>query len=201
MTHILLPPKSESAIFVGQNGSGKSYAAKTLLTDTAYKDIIIIDPKAEIGIRDAKYVHKPSDLTKVKSGVVIYQPDSEYENKDSYNEVFRHVYYKGNVLLFIDELLAVGSDDWHTYPSMLRSVYTRGRSLGISIWACTQRPSGIPLYALSESKHFFCFKLLIDEDRVRMSKFMGKDVMNIPKGHNFYHMNTGSDDKVRLTTI
>ena len=44
----------------------------------------------------------------------------------------------------------------------------RGRELGVEVWNGTQRPKDIPQIALSESEHFYTFRLNLPQDRERI---------------------------------
>ena len=85
---------------------------------------------------------------------------------------------------------------------ILKNVYTRGREFGIGMWASAQRPSLIPLFAISESNHLFIFRLNMEEDRRRLASFAGDRVMNpIRDPHGFYHYVVTDDQATYYKTF
>jgi ABC-type oligopeptide transport system ATPase subunit len=193
------PGRGEHAAFVGQNGSGKSFLAKALLSGTDYQSVIIIDPKNEIFVPSADYIYAPFDLPKSKARVIVYRMSESGDNEtiESFDSVFQWIYRRGNTLIFIDELMAL-TFGGNRMPRAMLACYTRGRSLGISCWGCTQRPSWIDLKCLTEAKHIYCFRLTLADDRTRMSGMIGDAAKTALKNHTFLYYNQGME-KAQLT--
>lgn len=184
----IAPGYAERAAFVGKTGSGKSFLAKRLLCETDHTSVFIIDPKDEIFVKDSLRVSNPSKLPGTYEGVLIYAPEPKYDNLDSYDTALRYVYERGHTLLFIDELYALGFNG--IYPETLRALYTRGRSRGISVFGCSQRPAWVPLFCISECEHVYCFELRLADDRRRIAGLIGDKGLVKMSGHDFlYHSN------------
>lgn len=66
---------------------------------------------------------------------------------------------------------------------------------GITRIFCSQRPvSDIPRLAISETKHFVAFYLQDEDDRRRLSKYMGPEVIERTAfGHDYWYCGKASD--------
>jgi hypothetical protein len=155
--------------------------------------LIVIDPKASDSIaqwglaswdREARRLLRSGERIRARVLIPIGQdPDEVFE------DIFAQVLAAGNCTVYVDELYGVVAPGAKPSP-YLTALWTRGRELGVGAWAATQRPSWVPLFALSEAQHFFAFRLLLDEDRGRMASFMGPRVrQQIENDHGFYYMN------------
>jgi DNA helicase HerA-like ATPase len=109
------------------------------------------------------------------------------------------IYMRRNTVVVIDELMEVAPSSL-SYPRYLKGILTRGRQLGIGCWCLTQRPKEIPIISMTESTHFFIFRLNIDEDRERISKIIGhKELMIQPKiPYSFWYYNVRSNKNPTL---
>lgn len=117
-----------------------------------------------------------------------------------WEDVFSQIYTVGNVTVYIDELYGVVPPG--DQNRALWALYTRGREFGIGVWAATQRPVWVPLVALSEAEHYFMFRLALDEDKQRMSAFMGKEVLSTIKDkHGFFYMSAEADNPSYLSRL
>ena len=195
VTEIVDIEETERAVFVGRTGSGKTLLAKSLLV--TYPHVLAIDEKAEFRLPRDIVVNRLDDLPGVLDEMknrpfhpVIYQPEPEFWNIESYNEVFRLVYLRRHMTVYVDEIYAVMKS--LTFPHWYQAVLTRGRSLGIRTISCTQRPSRIPISVLSESEHYAVFQLQMEEDRAKMAGLIGREVLaeKIPE-HSFWYYNVG----------
>lgn len=165
-----IPLQSNSRVaFVGKTGSGKTYAAR-LLTASLPR-LIVFDPKGtlyegwnleEWNDRTAKQLEKGKP--------VRLRVPAPIDNR--WEPYFETCYYAGDCTVYIDELYGVL--DGSRPGDYLRALYTRGRELNIGVWAATQRPSWVPLFALSEADWIFLFRLQMAVDRKRMAEIMGE---------------------------
>lgn len=166
------PLASNSRVaFVGKTGSGKTYAARILAA--RLPRLVVFDPKGTLFDNWNLEEWNDSTAKKLEKGkaIRIRVPAPLDNNWEPY---FEACYYAGNCTVYIDELYGVieraNSGDY------LRALYTRGRELNIGVWAATQRPSWVPLFALSEADWIFLFRLQMETDRKRMSEIMGQSV-------------------------
>lgn len=110
---------------------------------------------------------------------ILYQPPREHllmtqGSAEKLDEVAALVLERGHTTLYYDELyyVANGSDFQKRAPNYFYCV-TTGRSKKIGVWASVQRPSWIPLIALTETDIRCTFFLRHVDDRKRMEKLMG----------------------------
>jgi hypothetical protein len=185
---------SDRLLLTGQTGSGKSFMARHLARNIPR--LICLDPKGTMPedgwdtLEDwsEKGARKLAAGKAVRLRVPPHGPEIDAAEVSRYWEpFFLAAYYARDCTVYIDEMYGVSPPGRAPTPS-LTSLYTRGRGLGIGIWAATQRPVWLPLFALSESTWFFCFRLLLEQDRVRMSQMMGPNVLEPVPDEYGYHL-------------
>jgi hypothetical protein len=184
----------------GKTGSGKTYLMERLTR--SIKRLVVLDGKGTLGSwdllewnRETRAMLKNQEEVRVRVRWDIGQDVFEF-----WEEVMEEVYNAGNVTMYCDELYALTDKPGLVQPA-LRAIYTRGRELGIGAWSCTQRPFSVPLVTLSETEHFFMFRLTMDDDRSRMAEFMTQAVREpIQDRHGFWYM-FAEDDAPRYVPI
>lgn len=185
--------KSDEHVFIaGRTGSGKTTVAKYLLRNV--KRLLICDSKgtltgwnADEWTKDNRRKFERGDAMRMR----IVPP--LYDESEFWNEIFEYAYWAGNCRIYIDELYAVVPNSVRP-QEFLKAIYTRGREFNVSMCAVTQRPSWVPLFCLSESSHYFCFRLNLKEDRARMAAFMGEEVLEAIKDkHGFWYFGGDAD--------
>ena len=215
MENPLISIKSNDRTFItGMTGSGKTYLAHFLCK--SLPRLIVIDTKGTL----KNWNCDPWDyntkhlLTSDEPVRIRVQPPIEIESVPKFiDEIFLACYKATNCTIYIDEVYGVippGRDA----SSVLFGLFTRGRELGVGVISASQRPSWLPLVAISESEHMFCFYLQLIEDRKRMAAFMGEDVLSLaPDQYGFYYYRSGSrttqyfkrlevaNDEINLKTV
>lgn len=198
-------PSDKHVLVCGGTGTGKSFLAEMYLR--GYEYVVKLDTKQEtderykdgkspwnglVENRDFTVARHYEELDDIETKKIIYCPDFEDMNEDTYNQFFKWIYLRGNTILWIDELMSIGSVQ--SYPIELKRLMTMGRSKGIGVWSCTQRPSGIPAIVPANCSYFFIFNLTLPVDRKKMVDITGQPVINkIPGGHNFYYYQMGDE--------
>jgi DNA helicase HerA-like ATPase len=175
---IVIKP-GEKVFGCAQTGAGKTVFFRHLLKGKAYT--IVVDPKHEFSWSEtgkSRYDHIYTNLSDLKSGwkgptPAIYRPDIS-DLADGCNEFFKYCWGLKSVRVYIDELLDLCPTGRAGY--WLAKCIKQGRSRGLSIWSGTQRPAGIPLELISESKHIFIGYLGLPQDRKRMAEASHPDV-------------------------
>jgi hypothetical protein len=192
VARIHIAPNDRVAV-VGATGSGKTFLSRHLTARA--KRLAVADPKGtlygkwgldEWGKRTARELAEGDEIR-----VRIQPPIVDRSEAPDWEPYFWGVYDAGHTMLYIDEVYGVTGKGGKSQA--LNAIYTRGRELQIGAISCSQRPSWIPLELLSESSWFFCFRLLLDEDRKRMAGLMGPNVLNgirpgDPYGFYVYHV-------------
>lgn len=171
----------------GKTGSGKTYAAKYLLS--RFDRLVILDVKGELDgwntvpwDREAKRLLRNGEPVRARVLVPVGRSPEE-----TWEDVFATILESGNCHLYIDEMYGV-TPPGKSPSDLLWAIFTRGRSMGIGTTTATQRPTWVPLISISEAEHFFCFRLTMSEDRKRMASFMGPEVVNVIRAeHGVYY--------------
>ncbi len=179
------PNSSERVFLAGASGSGKTYAALGMLHRVPR--LVLVD--ANDDLEDRLWLTTPWNTEvgdKLQGGEnvrtrVIYDRDIE--------TALTIAYQSHDCIVYIDEVTAVISEN-RPAPAFIEEIWKRGRKRNVGGWAASQRPVRIPLLFLSEARHFFCFRLMLERDRERMAEIMGPAVLTRPVdkfGFWYYH--------------
>lgn len=206
-------PPDRHVLIPGATGTGKSFLAEQYLKGYTY--VVKLDTKDETSERrraglsawdglteseDFTVVYRFEDLDEVETDKIIYVPPYEEQTRENFERFFAWIFARENTILWIDELMSIGTVQ--SYPFELGRLYQQGRSKGIGIWACTQRPSGIPSIAPANSSYYFVFNLYLKADRKRMVEATGMDELeNIPGGHNFWYYKMGDERPIKAVLV
>lgn len=188
--------------FTGKTRSGKTTAARII--SSKLNRLIVFDPKNQID-NDEWNLEDATDATwqalddgeEIRMRVV-----PPVENVDLFwIEQLTKVFEAQNCTLYIDELYMIVPPGTKS-PAILSALWTQGGGLNIGVWSCSQRPTLIPLFAISESEHWFMFRLTNLDDRQRMASFMTDAVIApIKDKHGFWYMSVDDDAPIYRTSI
>lgn len=179
---------NERVAIAGKTGTGKTFLAKHLTR--GLRRFVLIDSKGTLDNwntvpwdnESAKLLAEGEPVRVRVLSPIVEKPE---EYRAYFDAIFKAAYDAGDVTVYVDEVYAVTQNG---IPAHLGALYTRGRELGIGVWAAMQRPTFIPLFVLSEADHLFCFFLQLEKDRRRMSEFMGEEVLEAANDeHGFYY--------------
>lgn len=184
--------KSNERIFVtGKTGSGKSVLVKNLLIPQL-NSFVVYDYKHEIEYPGAEKFFRLADF-KENPGrhEIIYRPSTGSEAE--FDGLCRQVYSRGRNVLILDEVAD------HTAPGRIARyhdlIMRLGRSRGVGIINCTQRPIGVHNNILSQSEHFFIFALPLEGDRKKLAGFCGPRVLEkLPADYWFWYYTPSMDE-------
>jgi hypothetical protein len=157
--------KGERGIAIGSSGSGKTELIIRVLPRSG--DLLVIDPKRELELPhlNLTVVTDPNKLRNHRR--VLYQPNEQYLNDlDAYDQVIKTFYLRGNCCIYVDDM--VGIMDRNKFPNYLRIAYMLGRAKGVTCISSVQRPANVPGFILSESQHYFVFRLVMPQDHKKM---------------------------------
>lgn len=176
---------SASRVFVaGKTGSGKTTLVRELLTPV--KRLLVLDPKGTLNVPEwnlTDWSDRGRRALLAGDDVRLRVPAPLDGNWEPYCEA---AYEAHELTVFIDEMYGVVPPGRRPSDSLV-ALYTRGREFEIGVWAATQRPVWVPLFAKSEAEWTFIFRLRLEDDRVHMAKLCGPAVENpIPDDFGFY---------------
>ena len=202
-------PTNKHVLICGSTGSGKSYLAEQYLK--GYKYVIKLDTKDETnerrrkglspweGLREGRDFVVISDFEQLddcEADKIIFNPSYYDQTEDLFNRFFDWVFLRENTIVWIDEVMGLATA--YRMPRALLRIYTQGRSKNVGLWACSQRPAGIPQIILANSDYYFIFNMNNINDRKRIYDMTGiKSMLELPKGHNFWYYKIGDDHAVK----
>jgi hypothetical protein len=102
--------------------------------------------------------------------------DFERDNailRQQFRLALAHAYRKGNRIVFGDEVYGIAAELKLSTP--LIAIWSRGRSMGTGLWAASQKPSHIPLWAYSQASHLFLWNDPDKRARERFAEIGGID--------------------------
>lgn len=169
---------NESVFIPGRTGSGKTFLAKTYLAN--YPAVIALDTKEDLNFdtvppQERQVITRLEDLPYAASQTrckVIYRPELAEMKWEYFEEFFKYCYLRKNCIVWIDEVMSICPNPYKI-PEYYKGILTRGRSRNTACWSLSQRPAGIPVVIMSESKHFFVFDMNMSQDRDRVAEVTG----------------------------
>jgi len=174
--------KTSQQIFItGQNRSGKSVLAKSLLS--LYPRVVFHDRKWEHGyLTSSGYVlvKNLKDLVKVLEAGrnrVLYQPTDP--SAEDFDIVCHVVYAIRNCLLLVDEAQSLCPSN--KTPYWFSEILRLGAIRNVGCISLTQRPMKITTEILSEAHFIFVFRLSREDDRKMVIGTIGKKIQ-LPNG-------------------
>ena len=198
-------PANKHVLVCGATGTGKSILAEYYLR--GYQYVIKLDTKDETAERrkkglplwegleegrDYTVCSNFEELDEIETDKIIYCPPFYEQTEELFNQFFDWVFLRENTIVWIDEVMGLATS--YKMPRALLRCYTQGRSKNVGLWACSQRPKGIPAIILSNSDYYFIFNLNNINDRKTIYDMTGmKEMLTLPKDHNFYYYKVGEE--------
>jgi energy-coupling factor transporter ATP-binding protein EcfA2 len=209
----------EHVTILGPTGSGKTHLAYQLLHATATPQlparVLVMKPRDSTVVQWSKTAGFPRTHSwppksrrwwwepRPRGHVVwpkpTYDPDVDDELiADAFHRTMRSAYRDGNTILFADEAFGIIEIDdprarGYSLTRDLRTLWTRGRSMGAGIWAASQKPTHLPLWAYNSAAHLLLYKDPDKRARDRFAEIGGVDPdlvkhhnMILPKFHALY---------------
>lgn len=180
--------QGEHVVCCGPTGSGKTFLAEKFLRTVGHA--VVLDAKDELKWKGFSKTHKLQDVAEIKREHLIYAPPKETYWAGTY-ELFKTVYEMHGWRVCVDEVYSLGTTIQQV-PSTYIDCLTRGRSRGVTVWTCTQRPRWLPLFAFTESKHFFFFQVDSETDLKVIADHTNREVARAVEklsGHEFVYYN------------
>lgn len=188
------PGSTDRATIVGMTGSGKTTLVRALLAVRAY--VVVLDMKGLIRWAGYERHETLQSLIQSKHPRLVYAPNYiEMQDWDTIDRFFEWIYRRRNTTLYVDEVYSVCRNN--KIPFYYNAVLTRGREKKISVLSAVQRPKMIPITILSESEHFYLFRLQIRDDRKRVQEITGVDEARLEglEKYQFFYANASGDVK------
>jgi len=178
-------------LIVGQSGSGKSHHSRLLIAEQSEIPFLVFDFKDDDNIQKHFYklgerVAKTSDYSKVygllkQYSIVIFTPSISYTDDDISDCLIDFYNRVRNCGVLFDEA--------YLLPDCIgvKTLLTRGRSRGLSVISCSQRPVVMPSVCRSESQKIYIHRLTLPQDCKTMYELTGIPVQQIRdlKGYDF----------------
>lgn len=201
----ILPEPGQRAIIIGSTGSGKTGFGTWLLLRLPFSPILIFDTKDEEKfplLPDSTVCTSWDETIQAMNNeafdyVTFRPPTDELSDPDALDEYLYDAYESfEHIGVMVDELLSFVRSS-RPGPG-LTALLTRGRSRGITTILATQRPAGIPRFALTEAQRFYIFNLTHEDDRKTTGRFVpGLTGLAAPRDYGFYYYQVG-DQAPRL---
>lgn len=143
-------PDVAHVLIAGTTGSGKSEAARTMLASLMFfqrardVQIIIVDPK---GSEFRLFEHMPHLLCPIIRNVEDAIANLEWLSEEMERRQDQEI-TRPRIVLLIDELADLLMQGGAAVEGLLTRLVQRGRSAGISVIACTQKPAASVLGGL-----------------------------------------------------
>ncbi len=197
--------KSNDRVFVcGKTGSGKSHLVMNLIIPQL-ANVIIYDVKNDIELPGFDIFHEIQDFKKYPNRQrIIYRAKEVYASeKDAdreFNRLCKQAYLRGNTTLYLDEIAnRTGSNRICPYHDTIMRL---GRSKGIGIINCTQRPRGVSNNIISQCNHFFIFKQSMETDLDKLAGICGEKIYEpLKEKHSFWYYCDDMDEPILCRPI
>lgn len=182
--------QGEHVSLIGPTGSGKTTLALELLHRRDYVTVLGTKPKDstldKLVRRDnyellrswprrgpRTYRVRMSDGTeRTRSSAVLWPEFRAASDKQTQADVFGHalseMFTAGSWCIFADEVFYLCKE--LGLEQHLTTIWTQGRSLGLSLVAGTQRPAFVPLYMYDQATHLFLWG---DNDETNLRRVGG----------------------------
>jgi hypothetical protein len=201
----------EHVTILGPTNSGKTTLGYQLLDRSTDRDlpgvVLVLKPRdatvqrwtKALGYRRVRTWPPPMDFARPRPRGYVLWPkhtlvDPEGDDARLQREMqraLRQSYSRGDRVLFADEVFGL-TDELKLSTDLVR-IWSRGRSMGCGLWAASQKPTHIPLWAYSQAEHLFLHHDPDKRARDRYKEIGGVDpdlvadtVVRLPRHHFLY---------------
>lgn len=202
--------QGEHFALIGPTGQGKTNMLINLLPLREYIAVIATKPQDDtmdaLAEQGYKILKRWERISAKKFPRRILWPDATSLDSDTvqqteFHHAFALIYRSGKWTIAIDELwyivnvLSLGKD--------VKTFLLQGRSLGVSMIMCTQRPAWVPLEVYDQSTHLMFWR---DNDETNLRRLSGisyrsasllRDIIPDLDRHQVLYINTRTGDMMR----
>lgn len=180
-----LPGASDRITIIGRTGTGKTTAAKWLLSRANWhrRPWVVIDYKRQDfnDIPGADFLPMGRAVPR-RAGIYVVQPLPTKEDDERIEELLWRIWNRGKIGILIDEGYLTPNKE--AFPALLVS----GRSKQIPMIMNTQRPVWLPPHVWSESGFFMIYALNRRTDQRSVEEFAPFDLtQDIPPYHSRWY--------------
>lgn len=208
----MVPALGEHALFLGENGEGKTYLASGLVQEASQSyPFVIFDTKGED--RFDPYVDTDDWLEvreRLRNGRprTVYRPQGVNLEPELLDAKIHELYDSGYTgAIYLDELEHVAPNAV-ALPGLryalvsgrrrkIRGADGEPRIAKLSVWMGAHRPRYIPNYCKNEPKSYFVFGLS-EEDLKTMRPYLHDTPLTRPPRHHFWYYRKGDMEAARL---
>ncbi len=201
--------QDEHVSIIGPTGQGKTTLALELLARRSFVVIMATKPEdptlrrlIKSGEFDLIREWPPPRPVELQPRVILWPKWKNDSDTEKQRVAIAHgidgVIEERNWCVYIDELYWVA--DLLRLPRRLRTLWTQGRALGVSVVGCTQRPAWVPKEMFSQATHLFFFRSNDPDDLKKMSG-LGTADPNVVRQrikrlgeHEVLYINTRTDE-------
>lgn len=171
--------RADVRAFVGATGSGKGVGLRGHLADGKPARLIVFDPMHEYGdlagVVVVQTVGKVIAQMKRARFRVVWQPDDDTDfDSKAFKAQFalfcKAAFTVGDLWMLVEELELVTRPTWA--PAQWRNCTKRGRHVGLTIMAASQRPADADKAFWSSCTYIRCHALRETEDGQRMARVL-----------------------------
>lgn len=189
--------RASRALAIGKTGSGKSTLALEMV-DVLPRPVLIVDTKWSDSIGKAARVKGweiVSVIPRRLEGVTVWRPEAD-QLSDPYSmdaELDALVRNRAICSIYIDELYQLHSAG-RAGPGIV-GLWTRGREMGFTVLASTQRPAWVSQFCLTESDQYYIFTLTLKDDRKKLAECLGNPEISdkMLDKHWFFYVKQGEE--------
>jgi GTPase SAR1 family protein len=154
---------------IGPSGSGKTVLLKTLARQK--RNVVVIDTKADKKENWDRVGLPTKNLFGLRGGRYVWTATPDFiTNAADQSRTYEALLASGPRVVAIDEA-------YSTLPTRgLKLMATQGRGKEVSFLIGMQRPTGAPLYLLTDANFWFIFGLKLKDDRKRVEQAVGDSI-------------------------
>lgn len=174
----VLPGTDDRTSIVGKNGSGKTlFGIFLMLQSRLYQKMpwVIFDYKGDDHIQKIPArVIEPRNKPPTEPGLYKMHLDP-FDGPEQVNAFLKKLWHNGSTGLFFDEAYMLPDRHGRIENSVLRAIFTTGRSRHIPVISLSQRPVDVMRYNFTEASHHVIFRLNDERDRLTVRSYIPRE--------------------------